>query len=175
MVALFLRAESLSLKVEIMLPADGTLLALLHPPEDTIWVELVPAVQGVLLLVDFNVIEADGAAEGLLVEDWFLTVLLPNWVDEVLVASANRTAIQAAADHPHYPPTAVAVLATNFLFLGVLVENLSLWLGRGFLCLVNVSLGPFLETFLVVPGGFISGGVDFFQVGALSVAVLALI
>ena len=84
-----LLSESFTLKVDILLPADWTLLAFLHPPEDALRMEFMPTVEDELLSSHLDVRQTDGALELLVVGYWLLPVELPDRVYDVLVPSAG--------------------------------------------------------------------------------------
>jgi hypothetical protein len=81
--------ESFTLKVDVFLPADWTLLAFFHPPEDALRMEFMPTVEDELLSCHLDVRQTDGALELLVVGYWLLPVELPDRVYDVLVPSAG--------------------------------------------------------------------------------------
>jgi hypothetical protein len=99
-----------------VLPADGAFFAFFEPPEDTVGVKFMSAVQHVLLALYFNVAETDWALEGFLVKDGLAPVFLPDRVDDVLVSTAASAPSRAAGDHTHDSAFTFAILAFHLSF-----------------------------------------------------------
>lgn len=90
----------LTFKIEVVLPTNWTLLAVFDPFQNALGMELVPALQDVLGGRNCNFLETNRALELLLVHDGLLSVLLPNRVYHVFVASAASAPPCTALQHP---------------------------------------------------------------------------
>ena len=168
--------QILVFEVDVMLTTYWTFFVVFQPAEDAVWMELVSTLKDVLLGWDWHVLETYWTLELLIVKDRFWSVLFPNGVYQEFVATALSASSRAALHHSHDLTSAIAVLTFDIFFLDVPVEDPSFRSRRRqlFLSLMFFVLGPLLQSFLVLFGGFIADGHNLFLVGTFSIAIFAL-
>lgn len=144
--------EMLPLQIEVMLPADWTFLAIFHPLEDALRVELMLAVQHVFAVSMLHIVQTDRTLELLLVNDRLFSIFLPGRVYHVFVPTAEIATNLAALNHPHNAPPTSAFRAFYLFTLQILLEDPSLGQRQRLLRVHPFELLPFfLPYFEVCP------------------------
>jgi len=132
----------------------------------------MPAIQHILLSIDFHIHEADWALKRYIIGDGLLPVPFPDRVDYIPVPITLSATLVAACLHPHYPPFSVAFLALDLIRGCFLVEHSPPWL-LFFTILWKPRL-PLLHPFLVSIFRLILDRLDLLSVSTLSSTVFAL-
>lgn len=120
----------------------------LQPTKDTAPVKLVLTTQHVLVILFFDVLQADGAGKGVNIYDWLFAVLLPSGVNHILVPFAFKAPQFAALHNPHDKSFALAIRTDNFLLSSRLKNDLFLWFFLPLIIVLHLLL-PLLQFILV--------------------------